>query len=590
MTECTYFVEDISSQFLLIDGTPTGWVGGFAEDENKDIWAAVYQAGKRRLIRIRSGKAHVPEVSVPEVDQVFPDPGGGVWITFDTGGFSSIRHGQLDASLLDRTKSLNIRGLLADSDDLVWAASSSGLRVLNRGVLTVLNEQNGLPCNSIFTIARDKADAIWIYARCGLIRIDKTDWAQWLANPTSTIKTHVFGVLCGAEPAATSFLPASATSPDGRLWFVNDSVLQMIDPQHLHLNRLPPPVHIERLLADGKDYFSVDKPKLPARSRNIEIDYTALSFVMPQAVGFRYKLEGRDDTWLDAGTRRQAFYNDLRPGQYRFHVMASNNDHVWNETGDTLDFAIPPAWYQTYWFTIACVLFILWLTFALYRLRMRTYAKTMGMRFDDRLRERTRLARELHDTLLQTIQGSKMVADEAREVGTDPARMRATLDRLSEWLERAMMEGRAALDSLRTSTLETNDLSLALQDCARDCELGHAVEVHISVLGAPRDMHPIAREEVLRIGSEAIRNACVHSGGSHVSVKLEYQPYFSLQVRDDGHGIDHETLGSGKKGHFGLMGMRERADRIGGKLTITSAPDGTKVNLVVPGGLIFKTK
>ena len=156
--------------------------------------------------------------------------------------------------------------------------------------------------------------------------------------------------------------------------------------------------------------------------RDLEIDYTALSLVNPRRVMFRYRLEGRDASWQDAGTRRQAFYNDLGPGKYQFHVIACNEDQVWNETGATLAFNIPPAWYQTFWFRTLCVTFLLWLTYMLYVARMRSYAKSMKVRFDERLSERTRLARELHDTLLQTIQGSKLVADGLEEYLDDPPR------------------------------------------------------------------------------------------------------------------------------------------------------------------------
>src|SRR5260370_13072674 len=192
----------------------------------------------------------------------------------------------------------------------------------------------------------------------------------------------------------------------------------MIEPDHPARNALPAPVPVEEIIADRKNYFPGKHLRLPPLTRDLEIDYTALSFVATQKVRFRYKLEGRDAAWQEPGTRRQAFYNDLRPGRYRFRVIACNNDGVWNEAGATLDFNVAPAWYQTNWFRVLCVLSGVFIVVVLYRLRVRQIARSIGVRFDERLAERTRMARDLHDTFLQTLQGSKLVADDALEPST----------------------------------------------------------------------------------------------------------------------------------------------------------------------------
>jgi signal transduction histidine kinase len=207
--------------------------------------------------------------------------------------------------------------------------------------------------------------------------------------------------------------------------------------------------------------------------------------------------------------------------------------------------------------------------------------------FDERLAERTRMARDLHDTFLQTIQGSKLVADDALEPSTDPIRMRRAVEQLSVWLARAMQEGRAALNSLRT-TAETNDLAECLRGLTEDGVIPSSLAVTFSVVGDAREMHPIVRDEIYRIGYEAIRNACTHSGASQLEVELRYANDLALRVRDNGIGIDPITADTGKDGHFGLRGMRERASRIGGKLTLeSSSRSGTEIRLIVPGGVIF---
>ena len=304
---------------------------------------------------------------------------------------------------------------------------------------------------------------------------------------------------------------------------------------------------------------------------------------------FRYKLEGRDTDWQEAGTRRQAFYSDLRPGKYRFRVIACNNDGVWNDDGATLDFSIAPAWYQTNWFRLLSVITGLFVAWYSYRLRVRQIARGISARFDERLAERTRLARELHDTFLQTIQGSKMVADDALEQAGDPVRLRRAIEQLSVWLGQATQEGRAALNSLRTSTTEKNDLAGALRRAAETCQLRESAAATFSVVGDARDMHPIVRDEIYRIGYEAIRNACLHAEASRLEVELRYAHDLSVRVKDDGVGIDPVVIAEGKDGHFGLKGMRERADRIGANLTIvSSANTGTEITLVVPGGIVFR--
>jgi hypothetical protein len=213
----------------------------------------------------------------------------------------------------------------------------------------------------------------------------------------------------GVQPWRGHF-NASARTPDGRLWFANGSVVQMVDPDHMAGNPVVPPVHVEAIVADRKSYSVQEGLRLPPLTRDAEIDHTALSFVVPQKVVFRYMLEGHDATWQEPGTRRQAFYNDLRPGHYRFRVIARNNDGIWNEQGATLPFSLAPAWYQTPGFRFLSVLIGLGVAWSLYRLRLRRMAVSMGARFDERLAERTRMARELHDTFLQTVQGSVELA------------------------------------------------------------------------------------------------------------------------------------------------------------------------------------
>ena len=314
-----------------------------------------------------------------------------------------------------------------------------------------------------------------------------------------------------------------------------------------------------------------------------------MSLANPGRVLFRYRLDPVDKDWHNAGTRRQAFYTNLRSGRYRFYVTACNNDGVGNIKGASLYFRIEPAWYQTIWSKVMLVLSGIAFLLVLYLFDRRRYVTLLRVRFDERREVRTRLARELHDTLLQTIQASKMVADCAQTNLDDPAQTRTALERLSVWLDRATVEGRAALDSLRNSVTDTEDLASALRQAAESC-VSNDMQVTFSVNGPTRSMHPVASHEIFRIGTEAIRNACTHSGGQSLTIELEFGRDLTLSVRDSGRGFNSTLLNSGKPGHFGIMCMRERASNLGGRLLLKTAEgQGTCLTLIVPGGVIFRT-
>jgi signal transduction histidine kinase len=566
------------------DGTGLGIIFSITEDIDHSIWV---RAGPY-LDRIEDTTLR-EEVTSPQISTAYivtADPGGGILLGLVNGDLVRYQPGKtstLPAPAGERPR--QIRDLLAEPDGSVWGTNLDGLIRWKDGMRRELGVLNGLPCDGIYALVKDDRGNIWLPSRCGLIVIDKPQLDAWWERPERTVQTRLIDVFDGVQPGLTSLKPQIVRTPDGRLWFVNSILLQMVDPDHLPHNSLPPPVHIEGITANREQYQPEDGLRLPPKIRDLQIDYTALSFVVPQKVRFRYKLEGHDTTWQEVGTRRQAFYTNLPPGNYSFQVRACNNDGVWNETGAALAFGIAPAWYQTWTFLLLSAATVLLLLWAFYQLRIRQVAAAMGARFDERLGERTRLARELHDTLLQTIQACKMVADDAFE-GSDPARMRRAIERLSDWLAQAIREGRATLNALRTSTTQTNDLGQSFRRATEDVPTQSAMQVELSVHGEPREMHPIVRDEVYRIGYEAIRNAEMHSQASRLEVELRYTQDLALRISDNGCGIDSGAM---KDGHFGLVGMRERAERIGGKLTLVSSPaSGTEITLVVPGRLIFR--
>lgn len=360
--------------------------------------------------------------------------------------------------------------------------------------------------------------------------------------------------------------------------WVASSVAWALDPD----KRLSQYAHTSWRTHDG--YFGGAFPTSIAQTRN--------GFIwVPQKVRFRYRLEGHDTDWQDAATRRQAFYNDLPPGDYRFRVIAFNNDGVWNEAGDSLSFTLAPAWYQSKLFRATCLIFAVLVLWVLYRLRVRQIEAAAAARFNDRLAERMRVARDLHDTLLQTIQGSKLVAEDALEHVAEPGRTRIAIEQINSWLARATQEGRAALNALRATPAEFRDLIEVLRHAADEATGASSLSVTCTSTGEARYVHPIVADEACRIAHEAIQNARTHSRGSKVLLELEYGQRLILRITDDGIGMDSALLEQGRPGHFGLQGMRERAVNIEGKLTITSAPGaGTVVTLIVPGRIAFQSE
>jgi signal transduction histidine kinase/streptogramin lyase len=575
-----------------------GKIFSFTEDIEGNIWAIGYDDPKlvTHLLRIRDRQVQedIQVTSlVPHAHFLGADPAGGIWIGTGDGKLAHYLNGVANIVSNGRgdSPSFMMFSFSVDSAGVVWGATTGGLYRWDHGILSVMDSHNGLPCSGVTAALIDDSGSLWLDTKCGYLRIAAADLARWTAHPETQVTATMLGALDGADPGwnGDRIQPSAAKSPDGRLWFVGLSSLQMIDPGRSYKNPLPPPVHVEGLLADGKSFTSASPIDLPPLTRDIHIDYTALSFVQPQRIGFRYILEGRDRGWQDPGLRRQAFYSDLRPGSYRFRVMASNNDGVWNETGATLDFRVAAAWYQTTWFRSACFVVGVLLLWVIYRLRVRRIAGTIKSRFDERLAERTRIARDLHDTFLQTIQGSKLVADDALSAPADLPHMRQAMEKLSVWLGRATEEGRAALNSLRTSTTEVNDLADAFGRALEECRIHSSMETSLEVSGQIREMHPIVRDEVYRIGYEAIRNASVHSEARLLKVELTYAQDLSLRVYDDGIGIDVNIVHRGKPGHFGLRSMRERAARIVGKFSVaSSAGAGTNITLTVPGGIIYR--
>jgi signal transduction histidine kinase len=572
------------------DGSALGMVMGIAEDSDHTVW--VESAGQTgTLLRIQDLKVRqqFPAPAMPLARKIVADPQGGIWLGLVTGDLARYRDGQVNTFTFGDHPNSRVLALAAASDGSILGGTEFGVVGWKNGKQQILTVQNGLPCNAVNALISDDAGNLWLNAGCGLIEISKQQMQVWWENPESKLSLRVFDILDGVQPGFAPF-NSSAKTPDGRLWFANGSVVQVIDPAHIPENILPPPVDISALVADRKAYALESAIHLPPQTRELEIDYTALSYVAPQKVLFHYMLEGHDPGWQEPGTRRQAFYNDLRPGRYRFRVIACNNDGVWNEAGASLNFSILPAYYQTAWFRVACGAAFLGLLWAIYQLRVQQLRRRFNIGVEARVNERTRIAQELHDTLLQGFISASMqlgVAD--RQLPVDwPAKPIVT--DVLKLMRDVIEEGRKAVRGMRLSGGDSDDLERAFSRISQELVVQRAVGFRVLVEGQVRPLHPLIRDEVYRIGREALVNAFHHSEAASVEVELEYADReLRVLVRDNGCGIDPQVLQSGREGHWGLSGMRERAGRIGARLKVWSdAAAGTEVELSVPGRVAYR--
>ena len=575
------------------DGQPLGLVSGLAEDTDGNIWAACI--GKpSKLVRIRDFRVveMLPDSQVPAGGTLASDPQGGIWIATSKGDIALFRRGVLQTFPLNMNGDAAIRQIIVQGDGSVLAGSANGLVALRNGKVDKLTTKNGLPCDFVTSFVKDRDQRWWLNTDCGVVELADSELQRWWAAPHTMVRARVYDEADGARAARPDF--NSAAYANGRVWFAHGYTVQMLDPARLPEKSFPATTYIRSVTVDRKEFPVTGELKIPPNPRDLQIDYTSPSSSTPKKIKFRYRLDGYERDWRDAGTRRQAFYTDLPPGEYTFRVIAASSDDVWNERAATLAFSVTPAFYQTNWFRAVCAALLLAFLWLVYRLRVRYLQRRFEMILNTRVNERTRIARDLHDTLLQSFHGLLLRFQTARTLmSANPARAADVLDSAIDQASDAIREGRDAVQWLRASATEGNDLAAAIRSFAEtlgDHDGQDAPEVSVEVQGSSRELHPIVRDEVFRIAGEALRNAFKHGRAKHIEVELRYDDReLRLRVRDDGKGIDRQVLAEGgREGHFGMRGMRERTNVIGGKLAVWSGLDaGTEIELRVPASRAY---
>ncbi|HEY2470500.1 MAG TPA: two-component regulator propeller domain-containing protein [Terracidiphilus sp.] len=476
----------------------------------------------------------------------------------------------------------------------IWIGGEFGLEYYDGSRFESIQPSDGSSFGGVSGIIADPEGELWFSDNRGIIHIRR---AQLQQTGSGKVEFESFGLLDGLTAGLRGSLasPSAVRTADGRIWFATSKGVAWINPKRIVRNPVPPPVIIESVIANGREYDNSTDLKLPPRTANLQISYTATSLTIPQRVRFRYKLEGQDTDWQDAGTRREAFYTKLDPGSYQFRVIACNNDGVWNEAGTAIHFVVLPAFNQTITFKILCGLAALAALWLLYLLRLRQATAQIHQRLGARLEERERIARELHDTLLQSFQGLLLRFQAASNLLPNrPADAKKKLDHAITQTSQAIVEGRGAVQGLRSSPATSSDLADAIRmlgdELSASMPSAKVPGLDVVVEGVPRTLHPVVRDEVYRIAAEALRNAFHHAESDRIEVELHFDAIrLWLRIRDDGKGIEPRLLeDGGQAGHWGLQGMRERASIIGGKFEIWSdVRSGTEIELTLPSYVAY---
>jgi signal transduction histidine kinase/ligand-binding sensor domain-containing protein len=555
------------------------------------VWAGTLSGGVSRFkdgrfitYRTASGLASNTVTSVLETrDRT-------VWFATSS-GLSSLSDGHWKTySAPDNLPSESVNCLFEDSSGVLWTGTSRGLAFLSSGRVQVPSNLPELLRGEVLGIAEDKNGWFWIATSNHVVRARRDKLVSGTLGP---VDVREFGPEDGLRSTAGVKRSRSVVSdPQGRVWFSRSRGLSVVDPSHLADNSPPAIAHVESISADGSPINTADSVHVPASPKRITFTYTGLSLAVPERVRFRYFLEDFDRAWSDPVASREAVYTNLGAGSYRFRVVASNSDGVWNSVESTLPFEIDPAFWQTWWFRFSMAVLIALAILMFFRLRVLRLTQQMNMRFEERLAERTRIAQELHDTLLQGFLSASMQLHVAQDHLAVDSPARPLVGRVLELMGRVIEEGRDAVRGLRSSKLSSPDLGQAFSEIRHKFAVQPHVEFRVIVEGAPRPLRGVIRDEVYQIGHEALSNAFRHAHATEIEVELEYAAsHLRVLVRDNGGGIDAEVLRTGRDGHWGLSGMKERTERIGGRLRVLSrAVAGTEVELSVPGRIAFASR
>lgn len=583
------------TNYTTKDGLPDDLVRAFHADADGALWIGTanglgkFKDDRFSVYRTEQG------LSNNNIFALGGDREGGVWIGTQGGGLNLYRNGVFTAYTTQQGLASNIvYAVYEDQAGVLWVGTDAGLSRVERVAgdggrevkITSYTTRDGLFDDIALSIMEDANGNLWMSCLKGVYRISRRELDDFAAGKSASVVSKAFGIADGMKSSECNggSQPAGWKSRDGRLWFTTTKGIAVIDPASIRQNSPPPPVFLQDVTADGTVLDGKRQISLAAGTGNLQLDYTAPSLSAPEKVRFRYKLEGIDKGWIDAGSRRTAYYTNLPPGNHSFRVIAANDDGVWNEQGASLSFYLRPRFHQTTWFMVLCVAAGVGIILGLQWLWLRVRFQQMQARHHAVLAERSRLAREIHDTLTQGFVGISSQLDAvATMLAKTPEVAIRHLELARRMARHNLTEARRSVSDLRDLALEENDLPQALSKIA-DYAAGSGTEISVEVDGTPRQLPAETEQNILRIAQEAVTNSIKHARAGLIEIRLVYEPSrLRLKVTDDGRGFEEHSAFSTLGGHFGMLGMRERAERLGGEFVVSSnLGGGTKITVTVP--------
>jgi ligand-binding sensor domain-containing protein/signal transduction histidine kinase len=563
-------------------GRPFNRVTTLSSDVTGSLWFADAAQGLWQFASDRvSPYVLPPEFRATGITAMHGDVSGTIWIAFANGMLGSVdpdgafrTFGEADGLPHD-----TIFGFYEDGRSGLWLAGSRGISHMVGGRFVTIGADNGLPGRRIIGITGDN-DSLWLAISdvgIGRLRIDEFERAVSTRGYHVRVKTLDTSDGMAGVPTTLDTRTAQRAS-DGRLWFVTGRGLTIVDPGAVNEEpRISGPVRVEAALADDVR-FTTAGAELPAGTRRLRLDYTALNLSSADRLRFRYRLEGFDDDWREAGTRRQAFYTNLPPRAYRFRVQVADPEGAWSTATAEWPLTIAPMFYQRPAFYAACGLTLLLLIGVAWQVRLRQVRREFGLV----LAERARLSRDMHDTLLQNMAGVALQIDDVSRTPHMSPWGRQQLLSIRRELEDCIVDARLTIQNMRGLTQGHGDLIAALEHAGARATAATAVRFRLGVTGTPRRCDERMEAELLRIAQEALANAVRHAQASTIHVDLTYtDSSVTLRVADDGTGFEQQASRSAT--HFGLDTMRERAEQMGGRFRLTTTTGlGTEVETTIP--------
>ena len=561
-----------------------------AVDGDGNPWISLARHGVYKFNNGVWMRVGLPTPGAPNV--LYRDVEGRMWMGYPQSRAAAYFRGEVqEYSLKDGLSVGNVTSIYRDGND-VYIAGEAGFARLRSGSVKSLSGAQEAAFWSVTGMAATPDGSLWLNGASGVIRIGKAELQELFEDASHQADFALFNTLDGLPGAAAqgNSVATVATAANGTLWFMMTQGVGWLNPASIRRNAVPPSVSIDSINVEDKVFAPADGLALPQRTTSLRIDFTAASLTIPSRVRFRFKLEGVDTDWTDAGDRREVFYTNLGPGSYRFHVIAANEDGIWSTEGSALKFTIAPTFFQTRTFLVACVLAIVLLIWTLYLWRLRLVGERVRERAEERHRERDRIARELHDTLLQGFQGSIYRVQAAAERIPADAPARIAIETALDLADQALANGRRRVAGLRADADEEEDLPTAFARIGNDFALEFGPTLRVLIEGTPRTLQVIVGDDIYQIGREAIVNAFRHARASTIEVEIIYgNDDFRMRIRDDGCGIDPVIISAGgRPGHWGLAGMRERARSIGAVFNIWAGGSaGTEMEVRLPAARAY---